>query len=339
MSRPPADPEPNNSPAPAESAASRVALRSLLEDLVAEDQDVGISEKAASLPEIDVADPTWRALRGALARAIKKAEGKSRESEVFARGDFVAGEPGVLAGTLAASYCFELLDEKTELRWTKADGDRFDEGERLGQAQATLGTLLVAERSALNLLCHLSGIATAIRSLVEAARKHNPGVIVRDTRKTLPGLRLLEKEAVRAGGGENHRLGLYDGILVKDNHIEALRATGLSLSGALGEFMAHALEQGRGGDIEVEADDEIVAQAAAAAGADVVLCDNMSPEAVARVVAAIGGRAKVEASGRIGLDNIGRYAAAGVDFIAVGSPTHSARAIDISFEISEVWWD
>lgn len=339
MSRAPADPEANNGLDPIRAAASEAALRSLREDLVEPDAGGPSAYEILPLLDLDSADPTWSALHQTLAGALGREDADGRGMAIFAEGRFVAGEPGVLAGTVAASRCVEVLDDAAEVRWFKSDGDEFSAGDSLGRVEGSLAALLTAERSALNFLCHLSGVATATRSLVAEARKHNPDVVVRDTRKTLPGLRMLEKQAVKAGGGENHRFGLYDGILLKDNHLEAVRATGLPPSQALRRFVDHALPKRPSSIVEIEADDETTADLAVAAGAEVVLCDNMSPERVARVVKTIGGRAKVEASGRITLDNVGRYAAAGVDYIAVGSVTHSARAIDISFEISKVWWD
>jgi nicotinate-nucleotide pyrophosphorylase (carboxylating) len=337
LSRPPADPEANREPDLLTLAATDAALRSLSEDL-APPQSVfpyGSEARLAGREEID--DLTWAALRVTLASVIGSGQQNEGGLSISATARFIAREAGVLAGTLAAGRCFELLDESTRIDWLESDGAEFQAGVPLGRVEGSLGVLLAAERSALNLLCHLSGIATATRSFVEEARKFNENVIVRDTRKTLAGLRFLEKEAVRAGGGENHRFGLYDGILLKDNHLEAARALGIPESKVLAEFVRHAGRNRRSGEIEIEADDEATAKLAAASGATVVLCDNMSPETVARVVQAIGDRAKVEASGRITLDNIGRYAEAGVDYIAVGSITHSARAIDISFEISEAW--
>lgn len=287
------------------------------------------------------------------------------DQRVVAR--FVSNCDGVLAGTFPAQLCFELLDPEAEVSWIVKDGEYFRRGTVLGTVTAPMRTLAAGERTALNFLCHLSGIATAARRLVERARKTNPSIVVRDTRKTLPGLRVLEKQATASGGMVNHRHSLADGVLLKDTHIDLLRlrdgrtegqsrkTSGVTerevvprsdiregsaereephgLSQALREFVRRARERVADVEVEIEADDLRTALAAAEAGADVVLCDNMTPGEVAEVVAALGGKAKVEASGGITEDNIASYAASGADYIAVGAVTHSAKACDISFEV------
>ncbi len=338
MSRPPADPEANNRSDAIYFAATEAAFRALCEDLLPEIKKPETSAELALLLERGPGDLTWKVLEEALIDISGKKKASQRTTSIRSEGRFIAGEDGVLAGTLPAARCFELLDDNAEVVWQKTDGSHFKKGEVLGEVRGAPAALLAAERSALNFLSHLSGIATATRALRDAARKVSDRVEIRDTRKTVPGLRLLEKEAVRAGGGANHRVGLYDGILLKDNHLEIVRALGLPIAKTLAVFVRSALENDHQTEIEIEADDVETAVAAAEAGARVVLCDNMPPEDVARVVSVIGDRAKVEASGGIDLENIGAYAAAGVDYIAVGYITHSAPAIDISFEIVDAEW-
>jgi nicotinate-nucleotide pyrophosphorylase (carboxylating) len=201
-----------------------------------------------------------------------------------------------------------------------ADGEQ-TEGEiaRLeGRARAILG----GERLALNLLGRLSGVATLTRRYVEAVA--DTGVEILDTRKTTPGLRTLEKYAVRCGGGRNHRLALDDGILIKDNH--------LRVAGTIGA--AVELAQATGAEVEVECDTLEQLEEALAAGADVILLDNMTPALLTRAVALTGGRAKLEASGGVTLENVRAIAETGVDFVSIGALTHSAQALDVSMEVA-----
>lgn len=325
---------------------ARVVEAALLEDIV-------------DPSNLDRSDPTTTAWLQAVIPSHKL------ERRVVAR--LVSNCDGVLAGTLPAQLCFELLDPETAVSWNVNDGECFERGTILGIVTARMRTLAAGERTALNFLSHLSGIATAARRLVEQARKTNPAVVVRDTRKTLPGLRALEKQATASGGMVNHRHCLADGVLLKDNHIDLLRlrngfakarsertsgppqpevasSKGIrdgsaeceeshDLTKVLREFVRRARELVGNAEVEIEADDLQTALAAAEAGADVVLCDNMTPKEVGDVVAALGGKAKVEASGGITEDNIASYAASGADYIAVGAVTHSAKACDISFEV------
>ncbi len=337
MSRPPAIPEPNRSAAPLEAAAREAACRALLEDLGGPSAlGSGLPPEAAWGRSVDLSHLVYRDLTSRVLESLF-AEGSSVPSAVQGEGRFVANESGVLAGTGPASKCFELLGgDAVGVFWSKGDGEEFGPGEALGRVEGPLAVLLAAERSALNFVSHLSGIATATRALVQAARRHGAHVEVRDTRKTTPGLRLLEKHAVEVGGGTNHRFGLYDGVLLKDNHLVALRSLPLPLEEALSRFVSRCREEAADTEVEVEADDQETALLAAAAGADVVLCDNMAPEGVAAVVEAVGDRAEVEASGRVDFRSAMDYAATGARYLAVGSITHSARAVDVSFEISEV---
>ncbi|HET9731696.1 MAG TPA: carboxylating nicotinate-nucleotide diphosphorylase, partial [Acidimicrobiales bacterium] len=202
-----------------------------------------------------------------------------------------------------------------------SDGDRVGPGSVLARVAGPLAPVLTAERTALNLLGHLSGVATLTRRYADAA---GPGARVRDTRKTTPGLRALEKAAVRAGGGVNHRGSLSDGILVKDNHL-----AGLSIPDAV----AAAHRRWPGVACQVECDTLEQLRTALDAGADLVLLDNMDPATVAAAVAVVGGRIPVEVSGRVTLDTVADYAAAGADLISVGALTHSAPVLDIGLDL------
>jgi nicotinate-nucleotide pyrophosphorylase (carboxylating) len=229
-------------------------------------------------------------------------------------------ERGIVCGLEVAHAVFAELDPNVRFDAAAADGDLTD-GEIAGlegRARALLG----GERLALNLLGRLSGIATLTRRYVDAVT--GTGAQIFDTRKTTPGLRLLEKYAVRCGGGRNHRLALDDGILIKDNH---LRVTG-SIGVAVG------LAQATGAEVEVECETLEQVEEALAAGADVILLDNMTPPLLAEAVALTSGRAKLEASGGVTLDNVRAIAETGVDFISIGALTHSPRALDVSMEVT-----
>jgi nicotinate-nucleotide pyrophosphorylase (carboxylating) len=228
-------------------------------------------------------------------------------------------ERGVVCGLELARAVFVELDPDVTFEALVADGVQ-TEGEiaRLdGSARALLG----GERLALNLLGRLSGIATLACRYVEAVG--GTGATILDTRKTTPSLRRIEKYAVRCGGGTNHRLGLDDGVLIKDNH--------LRLAGSVRTAVERA--RSTGAAVEVEADTLEQVREALDSGADMILLDNMSPSELSEAVALTGGRAKLEASGGITLDNVRAVAETGVDFISIGALTHSARAIDVSMEV------
>jgi nicotinate-nucleotide pyrophosphorylase (carboxylating) len=231
--------------------------------------------------------------------------------------------PAVIAGLDVAKACF---DELGEIAWSSefSDGDSVPAMAPIARIEGSLAVILTAERTALNLLQRLSGIATLTSRYVEAIA--GTGARIVDTRKTTPGLRNLEKYAVRCGGGSNHRFGLDDGILIKDNHIAAVGS------------IAEAVERARKGvphglKIEIEVTDLNELDEAVASGADAVLLDNMTPEMVRDAVARAGGKVLLEASGGMSLDTVHVYAAAGVDLISVGALTHSAPSIDISLEV------
>jgi nicotinate-nucleotide pyrophosphorylase (carboxylating) len=241
-----------------------------------------------------------------------------------ARAVFRAREAGVLAGLDFAGEVFRLLDPAFRfVRREVAEGVAMAPGEVLAEVEAAAGALLRGERTALNIVQRLSGIATLTRRYVTALA----GTPVRllDTRKTTPGFRHFEKYAVRAGGGHNHRLGLYDGVMIKDNHIAAVG----DIAGAVAAARAHAPVTVR---IEVEAETLDQVDAALAAGADIIMLDNMDPDAMRRAVERIAGRAKLEASGRVTLEDLPAVAAAGVDFVSTSAVVTRARWLDVGLD-------
>ncbi|HVF75368.1 MAG TPA: carboxylating nicotinate-nucleotide diphosphorylase [Acidimicrobiales bacterium] len=240
--------------------------------------------------------------------------------DVHARAAFIARAAGVVAGRLCAIEAFTQVDDTVVLAWSFDDGDSVEPGDVLGVVTGPLRSVLTAERTALNLLSHLSGVATATRRYAELAAPAR----IRDTRKTTPGLRALEKAAVRAGGGVNHRANLSDGILVKDNHLGGL---------TIAEAVRKADERWPGRVVEVECDSIEQVQQALDAGAGMVLLDNMTPDEVADCVRLVGGSVPVEVSGGVTLDNVASYAPTGADFIAVGAITHSATVLDIGLDL------
>jgi nicotinate-nucleotide pyrophosphorylase (carboxylating) len=240
-------------------------------------------------------------------------------------GRFLAKEDLVLAGSAVAVRIFEKLG--AGCRFDRQDGDAVARGETFGTAEGAVRGLLAAERTALNFLQRLSGVATATRRCVDALAAGGGRTRLLDTRKTTPGLRMLEKAAVRAGGGKNHRFALGDGILVKDNHVAAC--------GGVAAAVRRARERaGAMLKIEVEVVDLPGLEAAVAAGADIVLLDNMDDATMAEAVRRAAGRVLLEASGNMTLERLPRVAATGVDYVSMGAITHSSRAVDISFELS-----
>ena len=235
-----------------------------------------------------------------------------------------ARQHGVIAGTDAAAIAFGLIDPAVEVVVSASDGASVAPGDTVVRLAGPARAILTAERVALNLLCRLSGVATATSSLVAAARPHGKARIV-CTRKTTPGLRGLEKHAVRAGGGSNHRFGLDDAVLIKDNHV----AVAGGIVPAIERARAHT---GHLVKIEVEVDTLVQLQEALSVGADAVLLDNMTPRTLAEAVLLIDGRAIAEASGRITHETVGAVAASGVDLISVGWITHSAPIIDLGLD-------
>jgi nicotinate-nucleotide pyrophosphorylase (carboxylating) len=235
----------------------------------------------------------------------------------------LAKEDGIQAGLPVVRRVFELVDARVEFQELTRDGDPFQKGKTLARLKGPTVSLLKGERTALNFLQRLSGVATATRRFVESVSGTKAKIL--DTRKTTPGLRLLEKYAVRMGGGTNHRLGLSDMVLIKDNH---LRHVG-SVTEAIHRARAKAPD---GIKVEVEVTTVDEAREALAAGADIVMLDNMELGRMKEVVALYAGRVPIEVSGNVTLERAREIAAIGVDFISVGALTHSARALDISLE-------
>ena len=271
------------------------------------------------------------AVRKIIRRALEE---DIRSGDVTTAYALTAGETGkatalakedlVVAGLDVFRDVFRLRDAGLAFRTALKDGDRVPRGTVLAVVQGSLASILTAERVALNLFQRMCGVATLTRQFVDAAAGTKAEIL--DTRKTMPGLRILDKYAVRVGGGRNHRYGLYDGILIKDNHIEA--------AGGIGK----AVRRVRDGApllarIEVEARTLAEVREALAAGADVIMLDNMPVDAMRKAVALIDGRALVEASGNVTLVTVKAIASTGVDFISSGALTHSARASDISLKV------
>ncbi|MBI4331573.1 MAG: carboxylating nicotinate-nucleotide diphosphorylase [Chloroflexi bacterium] len=245
-----------------------------------------------------------------------------------AHGSFLMKADGVLAGLEVAGLVFLKVDPSLVFTPLKRDGDRVKKGDVVATVRGSAAGILKAERTALNFLQRLSGTATLTAKFVEIVAGLKTRVS--ETRKTTPGLRYLEKYAVRVGGGINHRHHLGDGILIKDNHLVALYRAGLSLRDIIDKAKKNAPHTLK---VEVEVTSIPDAVTAAEAGADIILLDNMSPEEMRKAVEAVAGRVKLEASGGINLENARVIAETGVDIISVGALTHSARALDISLEL------
>jgi nicotinate-nucleotide pyrophosphorylase (carboxylating) len=281
---------------------------------------------------IDPLDPAL--FRDSVARALEEDVGPGDltteaivPADARARGVFLAKSDCVMAGLDVVSEVFRQVAERASAprpvtMARKLDGDSCRAGDAVFEATGLAAVLLTAERTALNFLQRLSGVATLTRRFVDASAGR---IIVLDTRKTTPGLRALEKYAVRAGGARNHRAGLFDAVLIKDNHVR--------LAGGV----AAAVERMRRGrpdlPVEIEAQSLAEVDAALAAGADTVLLDNLSTADVREAVRRARGRARTEISGGVTLDRVAELAATGADFVSVGALTHSAPAVDISFEV------
>ncbi|MGD9497785.1 MAG: carboxylating nicotinate-nucleotide diphosphorylase [Armatimonadota bacterium] len=241
-----------------------------------------------------------------------------------ARGVLLAKQDGVMAGGYVVAECFRQNDPGGCFEQRVPDGEAFTSGEHLGAVEGSARGLLGAERVVLNFLQRLCGIATLTRAFADQVA--GTGACITDTRKTTPGLRALEKAAVLAGGGSNHRFALYDGIVIKDNHIR--------LAGGIAQAVARARRSAPHTlKIEVETATLDEVREALEAGADIIMLDNMTDEMIAQAVRIVGGRALVEASGGMSLERVRSVAELGVDLISVGRLTHSAPAIDISLEL------
>ncbi|MGY1670900.1 carboxylating nicotinate-nucleotide diphosphorylase [Geodermatophilus sp. SYSU D00710] len=241
----------------------------------------------------------------------------------YGTADLVARADGVVAGLPVAARVFTRLAPGATLTAGAADGDRVTRGDVLLTVRGPVRALLAAERSALNIASRASGIATATRAWVDAVE--GTGAVVLDTRKTTPGLRPLEKYAVRCGGGSNKRMGLYDVAMVKDNHVAA--------AGSVAAAVAAVRERAPRVPVQVEADTPAQAVEAVEAGADFLLLDNMPPARLREVVALVGGRAELEATGGLTLAVAREVAATGVDFLSVGALTHSAPILDLALDL------
>jgi nicotinate-nucleotide pyrophosphorylase (carboxylating) len=246
-------------------------------------------------------------------------------AELTASARIVTRIPGRIAGVAVAGSAFQTLDESIAIEFLVADGSDADAGSTVLALQGRARAILSAERTALNFFGHLSGIATLTSRYVEATSGQRARIVC--TRKTTPGLRILEKYAVRCGGGTNHRFGLDDAVLIKDNHLAAAGGVALAVERAR-RAVGHTVK------VELEVDTLQQLEEGLAAGVDAVLLDNMSLEQLRAAAATVNGRAIIEASGGISLDTVAAVAATGVDLISVGALTHSAPALDVTLEMS-----
>jgi nicotinate-nucleotide pyrophosphorylase (carboxylating) len=244
------------------------------------------------------------------------------QASQLARGIILAKSPCVIAGVEVALEAFRQLDPSLTVQADRADGQTCAAGDIIATIHGSAASLLTGERTALNFLQRMSGVATLTRRFVDAAAGR---ITVLDTRKTTPTLRVLEKYAVRAGGGMNHRGGLDDGILIKDNHVR--------LAGGVGEALRRMKAGGQEMPIEIEAQSLDQVDAALAEGADIILLDNLTTAEIEEAVRRVGGRAKTEISGNVTLDRLPELARTGANYVSVGALTHSAPAVDLSFEL------
>ena len=282
----------------------------------------------------EISPPDLRELVGAwLAEDIGRGDVTTTSvvpSDVEGRARIEAREPCVVAGMTAAALCFELTSSRfervLEFKEVVGDGDRAAAGDVIARIEGPLAPILTAERTALNLLARLCGVATMTRTYVDAV--DGTGARIVDTRKTTPGLRSLQKHAVVVGGGSNHRFGLDDGILIKDNHLAA--------AGGVSEALKRARANAPHGlRIEVEVSSLQELEEALEEGTEAILLDNMTPDRVSEAVRIAAGRALLEVSGGINLATVRSYAMTGVDLISVGALTHSAPSIDLALELEE----
>lgn len=250
----------------------------------------------------------------------------------WGRGVFTAKEMGVICGVGIAAAAMSAMDAEISFDPLVDDGVRVEAETELAEIEGPLASILSAERVALNFLQRLSGIATLTDEFVHAVAGTRATIL--DTRKTTPGLRHLERYAVRCGGAQNHRFGLGSAVLIKDNHIAAANARGIDDLEDVVVAARNAAPHTARVEIEIRTPDQ--AREAAAGRPDIILLDNMSPDDIRRSVEAVGGRALVEASGGVTIDNVREIADAGVDYISVGRLTHSAPALDISLDVSGV---
>lgn len=277
------------------------------------------------------ADPPLAAVRAAVQIALAEDAGVLGDITSIACVDerrwgaarFVARQAGVVAGVRCADETYRALDPAVQRQWHLADGDEVHPGTVIGTVSGPMRSILGGERVALNFMSHLSGVASLTNSYVQAAQGR---CRIRDTRKTIPGLRALQKAAVRAGGGHNHRDSLSDAVLIKDNHVAVLGIT---------PAVQRARQCWPGRVVEVECDTLEQVAEARAAGADLILVDNMTPEQVRVAVASLEGAVPVEVSGGVDLTTVAAYARTGAEYIAIGALTHSVRVLDIGLDVVE----
>lgn len=249
---------------------------------------------------------------------------------LIGKASILAKSSGILCGSYVATRVFKNVDPSLEIKWDISDGDCFIgvDGQIVAEISGSISSILKAERTAINFLQHLSGISTETKTYVDAVSGYKAQIL--DTRKTIPGLRQLQKYAVEVGGGKNHRKNLSDGILIKDNHINILAKNGNDLN----SIISKALENSPNNlkvEVEVSNLDEVLI--ALNAGADIIMLDNMEISQIKEAIKIINGKAITEASGGINLENVASVAETGVDFISVGALTHSVYALDYSLEI------
>ncbi|MFJ4337163.1 carboxylating nicotinate-nucleotide diphosphorylase [Streptomyces sp. NPDC088915] len=281
----------------------------------------------AGLDPVQVEDVAHLAIAEDLDGGVDVTTVATVPEDAVATADFTAREAGVVAGLRVAEAVLSIVcTDAFEVERHVEDGERVEAGQKLLSVTARTRDLLTGERSALNILCRLSGIATATRAWADALE--GTKAKVRDTRKTTPGLRALEKYAVRCGGGVNHRMSLSDAALVKDNHVVA--------AGGVAEAFKAVRELFPEVPIEVEVDTMHQVREVLDAGADLILLDNFTPGETEEAVALVAGRAVLESSGRLTLENAAAYAATGVDYLAVGGLTHSSPILDIGLDLREV---
>ncbi|WP_329456400.1 carboxylating nicotinate-nucleotide diphosphorylase [Streptomyces sp. NBC_01497] len=297
-----------------------------------EDLECGLDPALAALladlglDPVQVEDVAHVAVQEDLDGGIDVTTAATVPEDAVATGDFTAREDGVVAGLHVAEAVLSVVSTADfEVERHVLDGDRVTAGQKLLSVTGRTRDLLTAERSALNILCRLSGIATATREWADAL--DGTKAKVRDTRKTTPGLRALEKYAVRCGGGVNHRMSLSDAALVKDNHVVAAGGVAAAFAAVRERFPDLA--------IEVEVDTLHQLREVLDAGADLILLDNLTPDETSEAVGIVNGRAFLESSGRLTLDNARAYAETGVDFLSVGALTHSPRILDIGLDLRE----
>ncbi|MGB5288510.1 MAG: carboxylating nicotinate-nucleotide diphosphorylase [Ignavibacteriaceae bacterium] len=246
---------------------------------------------------------------------------------VFAKGKFLVKADGVIAGLNVAENVFKLLDDENVFKVLIPDGGKVNSGDIVAEVEGKASTILTGERTALNFLQRMSGIATLTNNFVEKI-DHTKARIL-DTRKTVPGFRMLDKEAVRLGGGNNHRFGLFDLFLIKDNHIEIAG----SITNAVNACKNFQQKKNLNLKIEVETKNLEEVKEALACKVEIIMLDNFSAELLKKAVALINGKCLVEASGNININNVKEVAETGVDIISVGALTHSVKALDISLEV------